>query len=49
MTTVSLTLTAKDLEFFNGTGYVIEPGDFDVWVGTNSSEGLHSEFSILED
>ena len=48
-TTVSLTLAAKDLEFFNGTGYVIEPGDFDVWVGTNSSEGLHSEFSIFED
>lgn len=48
-TTVSLTLAAKDLEFFNGTGYVIEPGDFDVWVGTNSSEGLHCEFSILED
>ncbi|KOH43205.1 beta-glucosidase [Sunxiuqinia dokdonensis] len=45
-TQVSLTLTAKDLEFFNGKGYVIEPGDFDVWVGTNSVEGLHGELSI---
>jgi beta-glucosidase len=43
---VTLTLHAKDLEFYNGTDYVIEPGDFDIWVGTNSKEGLHDEFSI---
>ncbi|WP_321290714.1 glycoside hydrolase family 3 N-terminal domain-containing protein [uncultured Sunxiuqinia sp.] len=43
---VTLTLSAKDLEFFNGIDYVIEPGDFDIWVGTSSKEGLHDEFSI---
>ncbi|WP_159519885.1 beta-glucosidase BglX [Sunxiuqinia indica] len=43
---VTLMLSAKDLEFFNGTDYVIEPGDFDIWVGTNSKDGLHNEFSI---
>lgn len=43
---VTLGLQAKDLEFYNGTDYVIEPGDFDIWVGTNSKDGLHDEFSI---
>ena len=43
---VTIALDAKSLEFYNGENYVIEPGDFDVWVGTNSKEGLHDEFSI---
>ncbi|MGQ7869763.1 glycoside hydrolase family 3 N-terminal domain-containing protein [Sunxiuqinia sp. sy24] len=43
---VSIVLKAKDLEFFNGKDYVVEAGDFDVWMGTNSKEGLHAEFSI---
>jgi len=44
---VVFTLTAKDLEFFNGKNDVIEPGDFDVWIGPNSEEGLHGDFKIL--
>jgi len=46
--TVSVTfeLPASALEFFNGKENVIEPGAFDIWVGPNSDEGLHSEFSI---
>ena len=39
-------LQAEDLGFFNGKEQVIEPGEFDVWIGPNSSEGLHGEFSI---
>ncbi len=39
-------LDAKDLEFFNGKANVIEPGEFDVWIGPNSDEGLHGEFTI---
>jgi beta-glucosidase len=39
-------LTAKELEFFNGKENVIEPGDFDVWIGPSSAEGLHGEFTI---
>jgi len=39
-------LEAKDLEFFNGKANVIEPGEFDVWIGPNSNEGLHGEFTI---
>jgi beta-glucosidase len=43
---VEFRLPAKDLEFFNGKQNVIEPGEFDVWVGPNSAEGLHGEFTI---
>jgi len=39
-------LDAKDLEFFNGKANVIEPGEFDVWIGPNSVEGLHGEFTF---
>lgn len=43
---VDFSLKAEDLSFFNGTSYVVEPGAFDVWIGTNSEEGLHAQFSI---
>ena len=43
---VVFNLNAKDLEFFNGKANVIEPGEFDVWIGPNSDEGLHGEFTI---
>ena len=44
--TVSFELKAEDLQFFNGDDYVIEPGDFDIWIGPNSAEGLHDSFAI---
>ncbi|MCK9640265.1 MAG: glycoside hydrolase family 3 C-terminal domain-containing protein [Prolixibacteraceae bacterium] len=43
---VVFNLQAKDLSFFNGKANVIEPGEFDVWIGPNSAEGLHGEFTI---
>ena len=43
---VEFKLTAKELEFFNGKENVIEPGEFDVWIGPNSDVGLHGEFTI---
>ncbi len=43
---VTFELPASALEFFNGKENVIEPGEFDLWIGPNSDEGLHSEFSI---
>jgi beta-glucosidase len=43
---VAFTLTANDLEFFNGKENVIEPGGYDVWIGCNSDEGLHGEFTL---
>ena len=43
---VNFEITPKDLEFFNGRDYVVEPGEFDVWIGPNSAEGLHEEFVL---
>jgi beta-glucosidase len=43
---VEFKLQAKDLEFFNGKQNVIESGEFDVWIGPSSAEGLHGEFTI---
>ena len=43
---VTFELPASSLEFFNGKENVIEPGEFDLWIGPNSDEGLHSEFVI---
>ena len=44
--TATFQLNAVDLQFFNGSNNVIEPGEFDVWVGTDSNSGLHAEFII---
>jgi len=44
--TVKFEINPGDLEFFNGKEYVIEPGEFDVWIGTNSEEGLHAQFEL---
>ncbi len=43
---VEFTLNYADLSFFNGKETLTEPGEFDVWIGPNSDEGLHSEFSV---
>ncbi|MCK9412995.1 MAG: beta-glucosidase BglX [Prolixibacteraceae bacterium] len=43
---VVFNIEAKDLEFFNGKTNVIEPGEYDVWIGPNSAEGLHGEFTV---
>lgn len=43
---VTFQLKPEDLQFFNGKGYVIEPGDFEVWIGPNSDEGLHGTFVL---
>jgi len=46
-TEVLFELAAEDLAFFNGKITAAEPGEFDVWIGPDSSNGLHGEF-ILE-
>uniref|UniRef100_UPI0035616169 glycoside hydrolase family 3 C-terminal domain-containing protein n=1 Tax=Draconibacterium sp. TaxID=1965318 RepID=UPI0035616169 len=45
---VSFELKADDLQFFNGDDFVIEPGDFEVWIGPNSDEGLKGAFKLKE-
>jgi beta-glucosidase len=43
---IEFTIKSGDLAFFNGKETLTEPGEFDVWVGPNSNEGLHGEFII---
>lgn len=45
--TVNFTLTEKELGFFTNAGdFVFEAGDFDIMVGTNSSELISKEVTI---
>jgi beta-glucosidase len=44
---VEFQLTEKELGFFDGEGhYLVEPGKFQVMVGTSSVEGLSGEFIL---
>ena len=43
--TVTFELNVSDLGFYDvDMQYIVEPGQFKVWVGTNSAEGLEGEF-----
>ncbi len=45
--TIKFTLNNKELGFFNASGeFVVEPGDFEVFVGGNSSETLKETFVL---
>jgi len=45
--TVLFTLTEKELGFFDNNGkFILEPGEFDVMVGTSSKEGMKSKFEL---
>ena len=47
--TVQFELKTEDLAFHNQKmEYVTEPGQFHVWIGPNSTEGLQGEFEIVE-
>ena len=44
--TVQFTLTDDELGFYNNLGeFIVEPGDFEVMVGTNSQTGLTGSFT----
>lgn len=44
---VSFTITKKDLEFYTrDMSFKAEPGDFKVFVGTNSAETLEADFKL---
>ncbi|MCR1023425.1 beta-glucosidase BglX [Cellulophaga baltica] len=44
---VTLTLTPEDLKFYNSNlEFVAEPGDFEIYVGTNSEATLTAKFSL---
>lgn len=44
--TVEFNLKASELAFFNGKVTTTEPGAFDVWIGPDSDDGLHGEFTV---
>ncbi|MCC9137885.1 beta-glucosidase BglX [Pontibacter silvestris] len=47
--TVTFTLTAEDLKFYNkDLEYVFEPGEFKVFVGTNSSDVQEASFTLAQ-
>lgn len=47
--TVTFSLQTEDLGFYNQRmEFVTEPGQFKVWVGSNSEEGLEGEFELKE-
>lgn len=47
--TVTFTLPVSDLAFWRyDMTYGVEPGDFKLWVGTNSTEGLSADFAVID-
>ena len=47
--TVTFTLPVSDLAFWSyDMTYGVEPGDFKLWVGTNSAEGLSADFTVID-
>lgn len=48
--TINFTLTEDELGFYNNQGeYVVEPGEFEVFVGGNSVETLKASFMLGEE
>lgn len=47
---ISFTVTSADLAFYDSNmNYVVEPGEFKVWVGPNCREGLEGSFKVVAD
>lgn len=46
---VSFTLPVSELAFWNvDMNKIVEPGDFTLWVGTNSQDGLSADFKVTD-
>lgn len=44
---ITFTLTAEDLKFYGASNeWKAEPGEYKIWVGTNSADGLESGFAL---
>jgi len=49
MATISFKITSKDLAFFRkGLSYGVEAGDFNLYIGTNSSDVKESKFTLSD-
>jgi beta-glucosidase len=48
--TVKFTLSKEELRFYHpADGWIVEPGDFQVWVGPSSADGLEARFTVTAD
>ncbi len=46
--TVTFELPTNNLKFYDiNMEYTVEPGDFTIWIGPNSTEGLEGSFELL--
>ena len=46
---VRFTLTKEELGFYNHNyDWVVEPGQFKIFVGTNSQDGLAGDFELIK-
>jgi beta-glucosidase len=45
--TVEFTVNTGDLAFYKGAKRVTEPGQFQVWIGPDSTAGVESQFEII--
>ncbi|MFB6320028.1 beta-glucosidase BglX [Saccharicrinis sp. FJH54] len=44
---ISFILTKNELGFYNNEGeFIFEPGDFEIWVGPSSADGLHTSLFV---
>ncbi|MDQ6799679.1 MAG: glycoside hydrolase family 3 C-terminal domain-containing protein [Acidobacteriota bacterium] len=43
---VEFTITPRDLQFWSSGGWIVEPGEFNVWIGPSSAEGLQGKFEF---
>lgn len=44
---ISFTLTRDDLLFWGDKGWTVDPGSFDIWVATSSTNGLKGKFELM--
>jgi beta-glucosidase len=46
--TITFTISVNDLKFYNSDlKYVAEPGDFKLFIGTNSRDVKEADFKLL--
>ncbi|MBN2707542.1 MAG: glycoside hydrolase family 3 C-terminal domain-containing protein [Calditrichaceae bacterium] len=46
---IDFTVGKNELSFYDiNLNYVVEPGEFHIWIGPNSTEGLHGRFQVVK-
>jgi len=45
---VEFNITRRDLQFWSDKGWIAEPGEFKVWIGSSSATGLEAKFVLAK-